>query len=120
MDNYGGANEIKGSLQKSEKIIMMNVTPQMEEKPLIQQRADPFIYFHTDGYYYFTASVPEYDRIEIRRAWTISGLADAEAHVIWRKHATGPMSWHIWAPEIHVIDGRWFIYFAAEIGRAHV
>lgn len=33
--------------------------------PLIIQRADPYIYKHTDGYYYFTASVPSYDRIEI-------------------------------------------------------
>lgn len=37
-------------------------------QPLIEQRADPFIYRHSDGYYYFVASVPEYDRIEIRRA----------------------------------------------------
>ena len=26
--------------------------------PLIEQRADPYIYRHSDGYYYFTASVP--------------------------------------------------------------
>ena len=32
-------------------------------QPLIEQRADPCIYRHTDGYYYFTASVPQYDRI---------------------------------------------------------
>ena len=32
--------------------------------PLVFQRADPCIYRHTDGYYYFTASVPAYDRIE--------------------------------------------------------
>ena len=29
----------------------------------IPQRADPYVYRHTDGTYYFTASVPEYDRI---------------------------------------------------------
>ena len=28
--------------------------------PLVFQRADPCIYRHTDGYYYFTASVPAY------------------------------------------------------------
>ena len=43
-------------------------------KPLIEQRADPFIYKHSDGFYYFTASVPAYDRIELRRAQTIEGL----------------------------------------------
>lgn len=28
------------------------------ENPVIIQRADPYIYKHTDGYYYFVASVP--------------------------------------------------------------
>ncbi|HXV97228.1 MAG TPA: hypothetical protein VEC93_02315, partial [Anaerolineae bacterium] len=42
--------------------------------PIIKQRADPWVYKHSDGYYYFTASVPEYDRIELRRATTIQGL----------------------------------------------
>ena len=42
--------------------------------PVIEQRADPHIYLHTDGYYYFTASVPEYDRIELRRARELNEL----------------------------------------------
>lgn len=92
---------------------MIDITEDMEKKPLIEQRADPYIYHHTDGYYYFIASVPEYDRIELRRSWSISGLANAEPNVIWRKHSTGPMSWFIWAPEIHFINGHWYIYFAA-------
>lgn len=81
--------------------------------PLIIQRADPYIYRHTDGYYYFTASVPAYNRIEIRRARTIEGLAHAAPRTIWRKHDEGPMSQLIWAPELHYIDGKWFVYFAA-------
>ena len=44
-------------------------------KPLVLQRADPYVYRHTDGYYYFTASVPEYDCIELRRAKTLNELA---------------------------------------------
>ncbi|PFN97340.1 alpha-N-arabinofuranosidase [Bacillus sp. AFS076308] len=81
--------------------------------PIVEQRADPWVYKHTDGYYYFTASVPEYDRIEVRRAATIQGLAEAEPVVAWRKHEEGPMSANIWAPEIHYIDGKWYIYYAA-------
>ncbi|MFI7130487.1 family 43 glycosylhydrolase [Nonomuraea sp. NPDC050153] len=84
--------------------------------PLAAQRADPHIFRHTDGYYYFTATVPEYDRIVLRRATTIQGLAGAPETVIWRKHATGEMGAHIWAPEIHFINGKWYVYFAA--GRA--
>lgn len=86
---------------------------QKYRNPIIEQRADPWVYKHADGYYYFTASVPEYDRIEIRRAETIQGLAAAAPAVVWRKHESGPMSANIWAPEIHHIDGKWYIYFAA-------
>ena len=82
-------------------------------KPIILQRADPWIYKHIDGYYYFSASVPEYDRVEIRRAKTINGLSEADGVTIWRKHDEGMLSANIWAPEIHYIDGKWYIYFAA-------
>lgn len=81
--------------------------------PIVAQRADPFIYKHTDGYYYFTGSVPSYDAIELRRAKTINELQNAETCNVWHKHETGPMSQHIWAPEIHYLDGKWYIYFAA-------
>ncbi|WP_419873339.1 glycoside hydrolase family 43 protein [Candidatus Pristimantibacillus sp. PTI5] len=82
-------------------------------KPLIVQRADPFIYRHSDGYYYFVASVPEYDRIEIRRAQNFEGLVTTTPVVIWRKRETGILSANIWAPELHFIDGKWYVYFAA-------
>ncbi|MFT3739338.1 MAG: glycoside hydrolase family 43 protein [Breznakibacter sp.] len=81
--------------------------------PLALQRADPFVTRAADGTYYFIATAPEYDRIEIRRSPTINGIKDAQPVVVWRKHDTGPMGNHIWAPELHRIDGKWYIYFAA-------
>lgn len=87
-------------------------------QPLILQRADPCIRRHTDGWYYFTASVPAYDRIELRRARTIAGLAAAATVDVWRKPDTGPFSELIWAPEIHHLFGQWVIYFAAAPSRA--
>ncbi|HEX8322752.1 MAG TPA: family 43 glycosylhydrolase [Tepidisphaeraceae bacterium] len=84
--------------------------------PLVYQRADPWALRHTDGLYYFTASVPEYDRIELRSTARLADLGKAEPKVIWRKHDRGEMGNHIWAPELHWIDDRWYIYFAA--GRA--
>jgi GH43 family beta-xylosidase len=82
-------------------------------RPLILQRADPFILRHSDGNYYFTASVPAYDLIEIRRATTIAGLAAARPVTLWKKPDTGPFSELIWAPEIHFNQGAWYVYFAA-------
>jgi GH43 family beta-xylosidase len=81
-------------------------------EPWILQRADPYIYRHTDGKYYFTASVPAYDRIMLRCSDTLAGIADAEEVTLWTKHESGIMSKHIWAPELHYLDGKWYIYFA--------
>jgi GH43 family beta-xylosidase len=83
---------------------------------LVQQRADPQVTLAADGYYYFTATVPEYDRIELRRARTLDALGKADARIVWRRHAAGPMSANIWAPELHRVDGKWYLYFTA--GRA--
>jgi GH43 family beta-xylosidase len=80
--------------------------------PLVLQRADPHILRHK-GWFYFTGSVPEYDRIVLRRARTIAGLADAAETVLWRRPAAGRMAGYIWAPEIHRFDGAWHVYFAA-------
>jgi len=81
--------------------------------PLIPQRADPLIYRHTNGKYYFTASVPAFDLIELRIADTITGLATAKPITVWKKHDSGAASQLIWAPEIHYVRGKWYIYFAA-------
>lgn len=88
--------------------------------PFITERADPFIAKGSDGYYYFTASYPSvgsaqngYDRIILRRSKTVIGLASAEEKTIWHAHREGIMARHIWAPEIHFIGGKWYIFFAA-------
>jgi len=83
--------------------------------PIVRQRADPWV-LRDEGHYYFTATVPAYDCIELRRADTLAGLGNAAPAVIWRMHASGPASHHIWAPELHHIGGKWYVYFAA--GRA--
>jgi len=81
--------------------------------PIVEQRADPWIMRHTDGYYYFTASLPDFSGIPLRRAQTLEELTEAEEKVIWEKRSTGIMSSNIWAPELHHIQGKWYLYFAA-------
>ena len=88
--------------------------------PFINERADPFVTDGGDGYYYFTASYPAfgsvdkgYDRIILRRSQTVGGLASAEEKVIWKAHSSGALAKHIWAPEMHKINGVWYIFFAA-------
>lgn len=81
--------------------------------PIVEQRADPWIMRHTDGYYYFTASLPDFSGIPLRRAQTIRELTKAEEKVVWQKRSNGIMSANIWAPELHHIQGKWYLYFAA-------
>ena len=50
-------------------------------KPFIEQRADPYI-IRKDGWYYFTASVPEFDRIILRKARTLKELPDGVILVV--------------------------------------
>ncbi|UKM66111.1 family 43 glycosylhydrolase [Flavobacteriaceae bacterium GSB9] len=81
--------------------------------PLAEKRADPWVHKADDGFYYLIATVPEYDKIVLRKANSINGLKDANEKVLWEKHKKGVMGHHIWAPELHQIDGVWYIYFAA-------
>lgn len=82
-------------------------------EPFIIQRADPYVVKAEDGSYYFTASVPAYNKIILRHSLTLQGLADAKEVTIWEAHTSGPMGNHIWAPEMHFVFGKWYIYFAA-------
>ena len=88
--------------------------------PFIEERADPFITRGEDGTFYFTASYPAvgdelhgYDRIILRKSPTVAGLAAADEKTVWTAHKEGVMSRHIWAPELHFIGGKWYIFFAA-------
>ncbi|MHC5248900.1 glycoside hydrolase family 43 protein [Enterococcus sp. LJL90] len=81
--------------------------------PIVYERADPWVYKHTDGYYYFTGSVPGYQEIEVRRGKTLNDLRNGETKIVWHAHKKGLLSNLIWAPEIHFIRGKWYIFFAA-------
>ncbi|ONI80467.1 alpha-arabinofuranosidase [Saccharothrix sp. ALI-22-I] len=120
----GGALAVVGGLSTSAAAIAAEAQPEAEaaaatpgglptRNPLVEQRADPFITRPVDGMYYLTGSVPEYDRVVIRGASTLDGLADARERTIWRRPTSGKMGGYIWAPELHRIDGKWYVYFAA-------
>ena len=84
------------------------------DNPIVLQRADPWIHRNAEtGCYTFIGTAPEFDRIEIRQACRLNDLKLAEPVVVWRMRENGPMSANIWAPELHRIDGVWYIYFAA-------
>ena len=99
--------------------------------PLISHRADPYIYKHTDGKYYFIASHTDaghnldgryqYLYLILRCADTLEDLTDnsgryTEKIIYERKPVKdGTMSPHLWAPELHYIHGGWYVYYTATI-----
>lgn len=76
--------------------------------------ADPWIYQHTDKRYYATVSTQT--NVTLWRSETLSGLGGGEQKVVWTPVPGSPNSKEIWAPEIHFLQGKWYIYYAADNG----
>jgi len=100
-----GVSGLAGGAQAAQAAPLVN--------PVVRQRADAQVFKHADGYYYLTGSVPEYDRLIVRRSRTLAGLSTAQEAVIWRRPTEGKLGGYIWAPELHWLDGAWHMYFAA-------
>jgi GH43 family beta-xylosidase len=81
--------------------------------PLLPSGADPWCTYK-DGYYYYTNTTG--NNITIWKTRSIAGLRQAQKKIIFTPPSTGPYSKEIWAPEIHNIDSKWYIYFAADSG----
>lgn len=77
--------------------------------------ADPWMIFH-EGFYYYCQSANGDTGVRIRRSASIAGIAHDEGIVVWTAPAHGMNSREVWAPELHFIDGKWFIYYAADDG----
>ena len=75
---------------------------------------DPHVSWHNGLYHYCESSAYG---IFIRSAAHFLDLGQAESRRVWAPPAKGPASRHLWAPELHWIDGRCYIYFAADNGR---
>ncbi|HEV2211417.1 MAG TPA: glycoside hydrolase family 43 protein [Verrucomicrobiae bacterium] len=77
--------------------------------------ADPWMILH-GGFYYYT-EVRDKRRIYIRRSRDIGGIGLDPGVCVWTAPLSGGNSDNVWAPELHLIDGKWFIYYAADNGR---
>src|SRR5437879_10398607 len=76
--------------------------------------ADPWMIFH-GGFYYYSETRNK-RHIYIRRSRTIAGIGQDPGVCVWSAPARGRNSDNVWAPELHLIDGDWFISYAAVSG----
>ena len=76
---------------------------------------DPYITRGADGYYYMATERPRRaPGVYLGKSKTL--LAHGKLKTVYTPPRTGPFSQHLWAPEIHSIDGRWYIYTCADDG----
>jgi GH43 family beta-xylosidase len=87
--------------------------PPRFRNPVLRVGPDPWVIFH-DGFYYEMNSTGS--NLVIRKTSDITDLRRAERKVIWSPPSDGPYSHDLWAPELHFLQEKWFIYFAADDG----
>lgn len=73
--------------------------------PWIIQRGDTYYYTHTLG-----------NRIVLWKSKSVSKMASGQSVEIFKPTAGQPYSANIWAPELHYLDNKWYVYFTAGAG----
>ncbi|UYQ94334.1 family 43 glycosylhydrolase [Chitinophaga horti] len=81
--------------------------------PLIPRGADPWV-TQKNGKYYFTYT--HGGKLVLFETNTLSELALAPQHDAWTPEPNMPYSKNLWAPELHEINNKWYMYFAADNG----
>lgn len=79
--------------------------------PLLSSGPDPWV-IQKDGYYYFMRTLG--NRLAITKTKYLDQLSAATPVTVWRPPSGMAYSGDIWAPELHFIDNKWYIYFAAD------
>ena len=81
--------------------------------PVLASGPDPWVFKNGDEYFVtFTTG----NNITLVRTNKMSDLKNGTQKVIWTPPASGMNSKEIWAPELHRINGIWYLYYAASNG----
>lgn len=82
--------------------------------PLLPSGADTWCIYKNGNYYYTNTTGRN---ITIWKTKNIADLAKAEKKVVFIPPVNTAYSNEVWAPEIHFLQGKWYIYFAADSGK---
>jgi GH43 family beta-xylosidase len=81
--------------------------------PVVADGADPWVIRYQDVYYYCFATD---DRIWISCSKNLHEIGLAEPKLVWQPPKGNPWSEELWAPELHFLNNKWYIYVAADDG----
>ena len=82
--------------------------------PLLPSGADPWC-IRVGEYYYYTNSMQK--SLVLWKTKNIIDLKNAERKTIWTPPPNTDYSHELWAPELHYINHKWYMYFAADDGK---
>ena len=95
-------------------MLLPSIAPGAASAPLVNPLrpvgADPWVLTHDGAYFHMHTTARDLTLWRTRR---IGELAGAEKKVIWTPPADTLYSESLWAPEIHRLDGKWYVYFSA-------
>jgi GH43 family beta-xylosidase len=80
--------------------------------PIRSEGPDPWIEYR-DGFWYLMTTTNGRN-LTIWKASTLGGLKNAKGVVVWPLPGTSSDLTQLWAPELHRIDDKWYIYFTAD------
>ncbi len=84
--------------------------------PLVNYGADPYVTYQ-DGYYYYVR-VHKDKEIYVSRSKELNRIAATQPYMVYTP-AEGEPDRELWAPEIHYLNGKWYIYYTAGAGNDH-
>lgn len=80
---------------------------------------DPYVIKHNGKYYRCFSSAADSGAVWVACADTIDGLSSAEGEVVYTPEPDREYSRNLWAPELHIIDDRCYIYVACDDGNSN-
>ncbi|GAB3512474.1 glycoside hydrolase family 43 protein [Emticicia fontis] len=88
--------------------------PSTFKNPLLPTGPDPWV-IYKDGFYYYCNSTGK--NITLRKTKNMAELSQTQGVVVWTPPANGNYSKELWAPELHFLNGKWYVYVAADDGK---
>lgn len=82
--------------------------------PLCSYGPDPWALWHDGLYYYMHTMI---DSLVLWKTKDVTDIRNADKKTIWIP-TDSSNSHNLWAPEIHHINGKWYIYYAADDGNS--
>ncbi|MCF8260936.1 MAG: glycoside hydrolase family 43 protein [Melioribacteraceae bacterium] len=82
--------------------------------PVAADGADPWVIKHNSTYYYCYSKD---EAIWVNNSDDLISTLQMDGIKVWQPEDRKAYSKEIWAPELHFIQNKWYIYFAADDGR---